>query len=97
LFVNDQLLHYLSKYVVGRGVVPALNQDGFFDGLWFSKFCARVTEIGEEVVQLWLDQCYRGYCPKIPGSPDFFWRTSDFNIAGVGPLLTSSSSFSGLS
>ena len=34
---------------------------------------------------------------EIPGSPDFFWRTSNFNIAGVGPLFTTSSSFSGLS
>ncbi len=31
---------------------------------------------------------------EIPGSPDFFWRTSNFKIAGVINILSSSSSFS---
>ena len=72
LIVNDQLLHYLSEHVVGRGVVPVLNQDGFLTACGFPNFCVRVAEIGEEVVQLLSDQCYLGYCPRNSRIARFF-------------------------
>ena len=49
----------------------------------FQNFCARVAEIGEEVVRSLLDQCYLGYCPRNSRIARFFRRNSNFKIAVV--------------
>ncbi len=49
----------------------------------FQNFCARVAEIGEKIVQLLLDQCYLGYCPRNSRIARVFPEKQQFQIAVV--------------